>query len=39
MRISRLDDVEKFKIENERLFFSAQHEEIKMGLTTGMYFL
>lgn len=29
MRISRLDDVEKFKIENERLFFLSNMKRLK----------
>ncbi|WAM31032.1 nicotinate phosphoribosyltransferase [Caldicellulosiruptor naganoensis] len=39
MRINRLEDVEKLKTDKDRLFFSAQHDEIKMGLTTDIYFI
>ncbi|AZT89927.1 nicotinate phosphoribosyltransferase [Caldicellulosiruptor changbaiensis] len=39
MRINRLEDVEKLKVNTGRLFFSAQHDEIKMGLTTDIYFI
>lgn len=39
MRINKLEDVEKIKVDTGRLFFSAQHDEIKMGLTTDIYFI
>ncbi|WP_271629460.1 nicotinate phosphoribosyltransferase [Caldicellulosiruptor sp. DIB 104C] len=39
MRINKLEDVEKLKTDKDRLFFSAQHDEIKMGLTTDIYFI
>ena len=39
MRINKLEDVEKIKVDTGRLFYSAQHDEIKMGLTTDIYFI
>jgi nicotinate phosphoribosyltransferase len=37
--ISRLLDVESFKPKGDRLFYSAEHEEIKSGATTDIYFI
>lgn len=34
-----LEDVKNFKVEEDRLFFSATHEEIKQGATTDIYFI
>lgn len=38
MIIKSLQDVERLRI-GERSFFSAQHDEIKMGATTDIYFV
>jgi len=38
MPLKTLQDVEKLEA-NNRLFFSAQHDEIKMGATTDIYFI
>ncbi|MDK2901949.1 Nicotinate phosphoribosyltransferase pncB1 [Koleobacter methoxysyntrophicus] len=35
----KLEDVKDFKIDKERRFFSAQHEEIACGATTDIYFI
>jgi len=37
--IKTLEDVKNIKIDSERLFYSATHDEIKAGLTTDIYFL
>ncbi|MDI3481852.1 MAG: nicotinate phosphoribosyltransferase [Tepidanaerobacteraceae bacterium] len=37
--IKNLTDVRKFKIDSERRFYSANHDEIKAGLTTDIYFI
>ncbi|GAB4113108.1 MAG: nicotinate phosphoribosyltransferase [Candidatus Caldatribacteriota bacterium] len=37
--IKSLQEVEDFKIEEKRKFFSATHEEIEKGLTTDIYFI
>ncbi|SHM55912.1 nicotinate phosphoribosyltransferase [Caldanaerovirga acetigignens] len=34
-----LEDVKNFKVDEDRLFFSATHEEIKKGATTDIYFI
>ncbi|MDK2879038.1 MAG: nicotinate phosphoribosyltransferase [Thermoanaerobacteraceae bacterium] len=37
--IKNLEDVKKFKVDSRRTFFSANHDEIKAGLTTDIYFI
>ncbi|AYO31149.1 nicotinate phosphoribosyltransferase [Biomaibacter acetigenes] len=37
--IKNLKDVKKFKVDSERPFYSANHDEIKAGLTTDIYFI
>ncbi|MDN5311157.1 nicotinate phosphoribosyltransferase [Thermoanaerobacteraceae bacterium SP2] len=37
--IKNLEDVKKFKVDSERPFYSANHDEIKAGLTTDIYFI
>ncbi|MCR4429893.1 MAG: nicotinate phosphoribosyltransferase [Tepidanaerobacteraceae bacterium] len=37
--IKNLVDVKNFKIESERRFYSANHDEIEAGLTTDIYFI
>ncbi len=38
-RIETLNDVKKYQPEKERLFYSATHEEILLGLTADVYFV
>ena len=37
--IKTLEDVKNIKIDSQRLFHSATHDEIKAGLTTDIYFI
>lgn len=37
--IKNLGDVKKFDVDSRRPFFSANHDEIKAGLTTDIYFV
>lgn len=37
--LKTLEDVKNFKVEQDRLFYSASHEEIKNGATTDIYFI
>jgi nicotinate phosphoribosyltransferase len=38
-RIRTLEDVKDFKVEPQRAFFSANHDEILAGTTTDIYFI
>ncbi|WP_425449570.1 nicotinate phosphoribosyltransferase [Dethiothermospora halolimnae] len=38
-QLKSLDDIKKLKFEKERMFYSAEHEDILAGLTTDIYFL
>lgn len=37
--IKTLEDVKNIKVDSDRLFYSATHDEIKAGLTTDIYFV
>lgn len=37
--IHSTDEVTQYKVDPKRIFFSANHEEIKRGLTTDVYFI
>ncbi|HHW06409.1 MAG TPA: nicotinate phosphoribosyltransferase [Clostridia bacterium] len=37
--ITTLKQVEEFQVQPERLFFSADHDEIRSGVTTDIYFI
>ncbi|SJZ42118.1 nicotinate phosphoribosyltransferase [Selenihalanaerobacter shriftii] len=37
--LKTLQDVENFKVDEDRLLYSANHEEIRQGLTTDIYFI
>lgn len=37
--ITTLEQVDQIKLQPDRLFFSADHEEIKSGVTTDIYFI
>jgi len=37
--ITSLEDVRGFRVDPKKRFYSAQHDEIRMGLTTDIYFI